>query len=338
MVKIKNLKRRDPSLMSLDIHQRFRRLHQSIVCVIVGLLIVWALMVFELFHQTAGDASSQEQSSSSPLAHSRDEENTLNKSTTSNTGGSQGTCQSSKFFIKDLTDEQRNPTIGKRWMVRPPSGGNLQLMCCDTTKGSFHVLLHERWAPIGNEHILKMFDGGYFDVDIPLFRCTDACQFGLSSNATLTKKFGKSIPDDPLWLPTGPENRFSSGADGKEKIKRYPKGVLTHAGGGKNSRGVQFVLTLKPNKFMGGGSPWEVPLGEVVEVQTEDPTSDHKFIDVSLPDIYTGYGEKGPGQGLLHRQGASESVREKWPLMDYVLRCSITDRFFEDGDRVDKIE
>ena len=78
-------------------------------------------------------------------------------------------------------------------MVTPPSGGNLQLLCCDTTKGFFHVLLHERWAPIGNQHILKLIDGGYFDTEIPLFRCTDACQFGLSSNATLTKQFGKSI-------------------------------------------------------------------------------------------------------------------------------------------------
>lgn len=202
-------------------------------------------------------------------------------------------------------------------------------MCCDTTKGSFHVLLHERWAPIGVPHLLGMLEGGYFDTDIPLFRCTDACQFGLSSNKTLTKAFGKSIPDDPLWLPTGPEHRFSSGP---EKIKRYPKGVLTHAGGGKNSRDVQFVLTLKPNKFMGGGSPWEVPLGEVVEAGGGNPNNngDESFVDVTLPVIYTGYGEKGPGQGLLRREGASEKVRDNWPLLDYVLRCSIEDRFLED--------
>ena len=78
---------------------------------------------------------------------------------------------------------------------------------------------------------------------------------------TLTREFDRrSITDDPPWLPTGPEHRFSS-SPGRDRIERYPKGVLTHAGSGPNSRGVQFVLTLKPNKFMGGGSPWEVPLG-----------------------------------------------------------------------------
>lgn len=243
---------------------------------------------------------------------------------------------SSASILHDLTDEQRNPTVGKRWMVRPPSGGNLHLMFCDTTKGSFHILLHEKWAPIGVPHLLAMLEGGYFDTSIPLFRCTDACQFGLSSNASLTKFFAFSIPDDSLWLPTGPENRFSS--SGNDKIKRYPKGVLTHAGAGKDSRGTQFVLTLKPNKFMGGGSPWEVPLGEVVELGRGEqwgPNSDNpnkqirSFVDVSLPDFYTGYREKGPGQGLLRREGVSDSVREKWPLLDYVLRCSIVDQFLE---------
>ncbi len=207
------------------------------------------------------------------------------------------------------------------------------MMCCDTTKGAFHVLLHEKWAPIGVPHLLQMLERGYFETEIPLFRCTDACQFGLSANPNVTQTFGrKSIPDDPLWLPTGPDNRFSKGPD---PIKRYPKGVLTHAGGGRNSRGVQFVLTLTPNKFMGGGSPWEVPLGEVVEAHTpvdnNNGNKNKEFVDVSLPDIYTGYKEKGPGQGLLRRQGASKMVREKWPNMDYVLRCSIVDQMIKDG-------
>lgn len=255
----------------------------------------------------------------------------------------QSQCSRRPFSIRnDLVEEQRNPSVGNRWMVRPPTGGNLHLMCCETTKGSFRVLLHERWAPIGVPHLLEMMRGNYFDTEIPLFRCTDACQFGLSANKTLTKEFDrKSIPDDPAWLPIGPEHRYSN-SSGKDRIKRYPKGVLTHAGGGKNSRGVQFVLTLKPNKFMGGGSPWEVPLGEVVDefsnVNNDNNENDGVFVDVSLPDFYTGYGEKGPGQGLLHREGVSQSVREKWPLLDYVLRCSIVDQSIVDDNGKDKSE
>lgn len=223
-------------------------------------------------------------------------------------------------------------------------------MCCDTTKGSFHVLLHEKWAPIGVPHMVAMLENGYFATEIPLFRCTDACQFGLSSNASLTRAFDRPhLADDPLWLPTGPEHRFSDpDPKNKSRTERYPKGVWTHAGGGRNSRGVQFVLTLKPNKYMGGGSPWEVPLGEVVEAHHHKTNhkanhkanhkTNHKanrdndgFVDVSLPDLYTGYGEKGPSQGLLHRKGAPASVREEWPLLDYLLSCSIVDRYLPDG-------
>ena len=304
--------------MSLEIRGRFQRIHRFILCIIVALFLVWSLVVFKLFQQKGEDIlpSSLSQKSIST-------QNSIHNNTTQTIRGFSLMCPASTLSIlEDLNQEQRNPTVGNRWVVQPPSGGNLHLMCCDTTKGAFHVLLHEKWAPIGVPHLLGMLEGGYFDTEIPLFRCTDACQFGLSANANLAKTFGKSIPDDPLWLPTGPEHRFSKGT---HKIKRYPKGVLTHAGAGKNSRGVQFVLTLKPNKFMGGGSPWEVPLGEVVEAQSNTNG------DVSLPDIYTGYGNKGPGQGLLRREGVSETVREQWPLLDYVLRCSIVDRLLQEG-------
>lgn len=352
MVTIQNQNRRVPSSVSFEIHRRFRNLRRLIVCAITGLFFFWMLMVLKLLQQSGEDLPTRiSPSLSAPKTGDLNKDDT----TIINNTTYRLTCPSSKISIlDDLTDEQRNPTIGKRWMVRPPFGGNLHLMCCDTTKGPFHVLLHEQWAPIGVPHLLGMLEGGYFDTDIPLFRCTDACQFGLSSDPKLTKKFAKSISDDPLWLPTGPDHQFSSsgvntnGTTTVEKIKRYPKGVWTHAGSGTNSRGTQFVLTLKPNKFMGGGSPWEVPLGEVMEVgggekgppsnqnrnHNHNEKEDPKFVaDVSLPDIYTGYGGKGPGQGLLRRVGASESVRKDYPLLDYVLRCSIVDRFLEaEGD------
>jgi len=207
-------------------------------------------------------------------------------------------------------------------------------MCCDTTKGSLSILLHERWAPIGVKHLLNLIEEKYFDTEIPFFRCTDACQFGLSSNKTLTKIYGHSIPDDPLWLPTGPTNRFSLYE--KVKIKRYPKGVLTQAGAGNNSRSVQFVLTLKPNKFMGGGSQWEVPLGEVVTVLDNENRDSYIRNDnddgVSIPNIHTGYGEKGPSQGLLRREGVTDYVKKKWSLLDYMLQCSIVDRLIVEND------
>ncbi|KAG7349081.1 hypothetical protein IV203_011678 [Nitzschia inconspicua] len=211
--------------------------------------------------------------------------------------------------ISDLSDDILNPTKGSRWVVTPPQGGDLYLMCCQSTKVPFSILLHSAWAPIGVPHLLDMLSQGYWSHEIPLFRCTDACQFGLSSNTTWTKRFDDSIPDDPLWLPTGPEHRLIDG------LARYPKGVLTHAGGGPNTRSNQFVLTLKSNKFMGGGSPWEVPLGEVVGRKS----------DTVLDNLYNGYGEKGPSQSLLRNRGVTKDVKEQWPLMDYIQMCEVVD-------------
>ena len=44
-----------------------------------------------------------------------------------------------------------------------------------------------------------------------------------------------------------------------------------------------------------------------------------------LPKIYKGNGEKGPGQKLLQDEGNSERVKKEWPLMDYILSCSVVD-------------
>jgi hypothetical protein len=393
------------SSSSIKIKRRFVHIHRWLVCVMVGLTLVWIVMILRLLQVEVQEEKEKENPASPFLLRPYLLNTTTTTTTTTNNNNNTNTnynfekkntttindnkninnnnCPSSSrsSILNDLTDEQRNPIIGRRWMVRPPSGRNLYLMCCDTTKGSFNILLHERWAPIGVKHLLNMIEGKedtetetkqnqnnnnnnnnkhYFDTEIPFFRCTDACQFGLSSNKTLTKQYGKSIHDDPLWLPTGPSNRFfdfnsSADADGdadaddekgkkqkQKQIKRYPKGVLTHAGAGNNSRSVQFVLTLKPNKFMGGGSPWETPLGEIVTIVGDDGDGPDKNNnnennnnddDISIPDIYTGYGEKGPGQALLKREGVTDEsggVRQKWPLLDYLLQCSIVDRLIVD--------
>lgn len=199
-------------------------------------------------------------------------------------------------------------------MVEPPTGGPLTLVCCSTTKGNFSALLHHTWAPRGVKRLVEMIRSNYFSTNasstIPLFRCTDACQFGLSSNPNMTKRFNGRLEDDPQWLPGGPTHRVNDAG-----VKRYPSGVWTFAGGGPNTRSNQMVITLKPNQFMGGGSPWEVPLGEFVGEESY----------ALLPHLYNGYGEKGPSQKILREQGASHYVRSKWPLMDYILSCHVVD-------------
>ena len=200
-------------------------------------------------------------------------------------------------------------------MVTPPTSSNnrtstLTLVCCHTTQGSFSALLHSSWAPLGVSRLIDMIRNGYFDSRVPLFRCTNACQFGLSADPNVTKAYNQRIPDDPPWLPPGPDHRQN-----EKGVKRYPSGFWTYAGAGPNSRSNQFVITLRPNPYMGGGSPWEVPLGELV--------GDESFS--TIQKWYTGYREKGPGQALLRREGYSEHVQSQWPKMDLILQCQVID-------------
>lgn len=90
---------------------------------------------------------------------------------------------------------------------------------------------------------------------------------------------------------------------------------MAYAGGGKNSRSNQFIVALKDNERLGGGSPWEVPWGEVVGKESF----------TTLDRIYTGYGEKGPSQGRLSREGSSENIQQEFPRLDYILGCTLVD-------------
>ena len=65
-------------------------------------------------------------------------------------------------------------------------------------------------------------------------------------------------------------------------MKRFAQGYLAYAGSGTDSRGVQLIVALEANPRLGGGSPWEVPWGELVGAHSYD----------TLAKIYTGYGEK----------------------------------------------
>ena len=220
--------------------------------------------------------------------------------------------------LSDLTVDERYPQKSNlRHMVSPPKDGNVTLVCCHTTVGPWNILVHDQWAPRGAQRFLDMVTARYFDTTVPLMRCIPnfICQFGLNGNPTAMKPFmGKKshpLKDDTNWLPEGPEHRI----DPVTKRKRFQRGYLAYAGSGTNSRDVQFIVALQDNGPLGGGSPWEVPWGELVGQHSYD----------TLNKIYTGYGENGPSQGLLHKADALAVVKEKYPLLDYIQSCHITD-------------
>lgn len=230
---------------------------------------------------------------------------------------SKSTCEYKSIF--DLKNYELFPVSSsspdgnnRRHMVTPPEDTKITLVCCETSAGQLSIAVHESWAPIGAKRFLEMISSNYFMSRVPLMRCIRnfLCQFGLPGNVDLNKRFGKSIPDDVNWLPEGPNFRFN-----KDGVKRYARGYMAYAGSGKNSRSNQLIVALNDNERLGGGSPWEVPFGEVV--------SEESFI--TLSKINTEYGEHGPSQSRLRREGYTEQLKIDFPSLDYITSCVIVD-------------
>jgi peptidyl-prolyl cis-trans isomerase A (cyclophilin A) len=226
-------------------------------------------------------------------------------------GGGGGGSSCPYMSLTDLSPEERHPKASAtRHIVDPPADTKLTLVCCQTTKGPWNIAVHESWAPIGAKRFLDMVTSGYWNYKVPLMRCVKnfLCQFGLAGEHS--KQFTQNLPDDPQWLPAGPDHRVN-----EVGVKRFQKGYFSYAGGGPNTRDLQIFVALKDDGPLGGGSPWEVPWGELV--------GEHSY--ETLDKIYTGYGEDGPKQGMLYEAGALEKVRKEFPTLDWVNSCEVVD-------------
>lgn len=219
--------------------------------------------------------------------------------------------------LKDLKPSELHPqATSTRHIVTPPKDDiPITLVTCQTTKGFLHIVVHPSWAPLGASRFLRMVTTKYFSTKIAMMRCLKGflCQFGLAGDPSYNKEYvgqGKNLEDDPNWLPEGPAHRTNDLG-----VKRFAKGYLAYAGAGKNSRSNQLIVALANNERLGGGSPWEVPCGELV--------GDESF--ATLDKIYTGYGEKGPSQGRLSREGSSEAIAQEFPDLDYILSCQVVE-------------
>jgi cyclophilin family peptidyl-prolyl cis-trans isomerase len=105
-----------------------------------------------------------------------------------------------------------------------------------------------------------------------------------------------SIPDDPS------QNR------------QILRGYLSFAGAGPNTRDTQLFIALADSSWL-GKSPWEVPVGRVIE-----------GIDV-IDALYAGYGEISPfnKEGVeQHKIWADEYYLQRdFPKLDYMKDCAI---------------
>ncbi|KAL7528608.1 hypothetical protein ACHAXR_002529 [Thalassiosira sp. AJA248-18] len=217
--------------------------------------------------------------------------------------------------FQDLALSEIHPRAGPhRHIVSPPPDESpVTLVTCSTTAGYLHILVHESWAPLGAQRFLQMVESKYFSTKVALMRCIKnfLCQFGIAGDPSYNEPYiGKNniLKDDTNWLPEGPTHRKN-----ELGVKRFGKGYLAYAGSGKNSRSNQLIISLNDNERLGGGSPWEVPWGEIVGGESFS----------TLDKIFTGYGEKGPSQGRLRREGSSDGVRKDFPNLDYILHCDV---------------
>jgi len=169
---------------------------------------------------------------------------------------------------------------------------------CETTKGRLLMELYPSWSPHGVKRFLALVVGGFF-TDIGLFRCVRGflCQFGPSGSTAMNEKWQASIPDDP------------------NKKRHFPKGTISFAGSGPNSRSYNAFFTLTDLTGHLGKSPWETPIGRVVMGM--------KVLD----SLYMDYGDippwgKGPDQNLIIQKGNSY-LRKDFPHLDYIKSCSV---------------
>jgi peptidyl-prolyl cis-trans isomerase A (cyclophilin A) len=215
--------------------------------------------------------------------------------------------------LSDLSELERFPKATKsRHAFPPPADTKIDLVCCETTRGPWNIAVHHSWAPIGAARFVEMVQANHFSSPkVPFMRCISnfLCQFGL--NGPASKRFEATIPDDRQWLPTGSD--FRANALG---MKRFQRGYFSYAGSGSNSRSNQIFVALADHGMLGGGSPWEVPWGELV--------GKHSF--VTLNKIYKGYGDKGPSQRSLHLEDAIRRTEQEYPLISWVLGCQVVDQ------------
>lgn len=176
------------------------------------------------------------------------------------------------------------------------------VQCKIQNGGTFTVLVHRDWSPLGAQRFLDLVNDGFYD-GAALFRCQKdiTVQFGIPKSREQMKRWHKigNIKDDPKR-----HDLFEQ--------SHWRKGLLSFAGGGADSRGGQIFVTLNDDIPNLGGERWETPFAEVIEGL-------HHWKE----DVYFEYGDRnGPDQGKLYRDNAyTEYLPKEFPLLSYMDYC-----------------
>lgn len=160
----------------------------------------------------------------------------------------------------------------------------------DTSKGPVALEVDRNLAPNGAQRFYdlvkaKYFDGARFYRVVPGF----VVQWGAAADPALTKKWGVTIPDDPV--------RASN-----------TRGTVAFAATGQpNSRTTHLFINLGDNANLDGMG--FAPIGRVVDGMQ------------AVSHIYAGYGEQ-PDQALIAAQG-NAYLEKAFPRLDYIRTARV---------------
>ena len=167
----------------------------------------------------------------------------------------------------------------------------------ETTNGSFVLLVHRDWAPLGVDRFYNLINIGFYD-GLCFFRAIDnfMVQYGIHGDPRVSKLWRDArIDDDPV-------------------TQKNTKGRVTFATAGPNTRTTQIFINYSDRNVMLDGQGF-APFAEVVE-----------GMDV-VDSLYKGYGEgaprgRGPDQGLMQKMG-NAYLNKQFAKLDHILKASI---------------
>lgn len=159
----------------------------------------------------------------------------------------------------------------------------------DTSKGIVLIEVTKQWAPLGAQRFYELVKDKFYD-DARFFRVVPnfVAQFGLAANPAMTKKWDRTIPDDPV-------------------IRANVRGSLVFATAGPNTRTTQLFINLRSNQSL--DSQGFAPFGRVIEGM--------EVVD----RFFQGYGER-PDQGAATASG-NVYLKSQFPNLDYIRTATI---------------
>jgi len=160
-----------------------------------------------------------------------------------------------------------------------------------TTKGDFTMQVTRAWAPLGADRFYNLVEHHFYD-GASLFRVVPGfvVQFGLSADPRVSAAWSHAnLKDDPVKESNG-------------------LGYITFAMAGPNTRTTQVFISLQNNARL--DSMGFAPFGKVIE-----------GMDV-VEKFYGGYGDNGPDQGLLTKEGKAY-VEKNFPKLDTILTARL---------------